>query len=149
MSGIDVAGLVLGALPIVISALENYKAGQGVVASLMKWRGLLDTLIHRLQNARCVISLKLETLLMAAGIDGQALQDEQHCIRLLMDQKVARKLQDYLRSSFDRFQSVVRSYERCLKLIAAELVEIQRLPHVSQMTLFSIHCDQLMCLGCN
>ncbi|KAF6229925.1 hypothetical protein HO133_004262 [Letharia lupina] len=75
---------------------------------------------------------------MAAGIDSQALQDEQHCIRLLMDQKVARKLQDYLRSSFDRFQSVVRSYERCLKLIAAELVEIQRLPHTAIDDLHSI-----------
>ncbi len=132
MSGIEVAALVLGVLPVVISALENYKAGQGLVASLMKWRGLLDTLIHRLQNARCVISLKLETLLMAAGVDGQALQNEQHLIRLLMDEKVVQKLQYYLRSSFDRFQSVLRTYERCLKLIATELVEIKRIPYVSQ-----------------
>ena len=146
MSGFEIAGLVLGALPIVVSALESYKAGQGLVASLMKWRGLLDTLIHRLQNARCVFSLKLETLLVAAGIDDQSLQNEQYCISFLMDEKVAQKLQDYLRSSFDRFQSVVRTYERCLKLIAAELVEIRRLPHVSQMTLLSRNCNQLTCI---
>ena len=96
----------------------------------MKWRGLLDTLIHRLQNARCVISSKLETLLMAAGVDDQALQDEGHLVRLLREKKVARKLQYYLRSSFDRFQSVLQTYERCLKLIATELVEIKGLPYV-------------------
>ena len=70
-----------------ISALENYKAGQGVVASLMTWRSLLDTSIHRLQHARCIFSLKIETLLKAAGIqiDGQNLQDKQYCIRILMN----------------------------------------------------------------
>ena len=131
MSGLEIAGVVLGALPIVISALENYKAGQGRLVSLRKWRGLLDTLIHRLQNARCVFTLKLETLLIAAGIDGQTLQNEQHYMRIFKDEKVAQKLQDYLRSSFDRFQSVVRTYESCLKRIAAKLVEIRRLPNVS------------------
>ena len=148
MSGFEIAGLVLGALPILISALENYKAGKGPVASWRKWRGLLDILIHRLHSARCVFTLKLETLLIAAGIDCQTLQNEQHYIRILTDEKVAQKLQEYLRSSFDRFQSVVQEYERCLKLIAAELTEIRRLPNVSQVTRLNKNCDNLMFIDC-
>ena len=150
MSGTEIAGFVLGALSVVISALEKYKAGQGPVASLMKWSSLLDTLIHRLQNARCVFSLKLETLLRAAGIriDGQNLQDGQYCIRILMNKRVARKLKKYLRSFFDRFQSVISKYESCLKLIAAELKNIRRLQNVSQLTRPNKHCDQLKYIDC-
>ena len=150
MSGTEIAGLVLGALPIVISALEKYKAGQGPVASLMRWRSLLDTLIHRLQNARCVFSLKLETLLIAAGIriDGRKSQNEQHCISILMNKRVARKLKKYLQSFFETFQSVIRKYESCLKLIAAALMNIQRRPNVSQMTRLNKNCDRLIYIDC-
>lgn len=150
MSGIKIAGLVLGALPVMISALQNYKAGQGAVASLMTWRSLLDASIHRLQHARCIFSLKIETLLRAAGIriDGQNLQDGQYCIRILMNERVARELKKYLRSFFDKFQSVIRKYENCLKLIAAELKNIERLPNMSQLTRPNKHCDQLMYIDC-
>ena len=143
MSGIELAGLVLGALPVMISALQNYKAGQGVVASLMTWRSLLDTSIHRLQHARCIFSLKIKTLLMAARIRirGQNLQDEQYCIRILMNERVARKLNKYLHPVFDNFQSVIRRYESCLKRIAAALENIPRLPNVSQMTRLNKNCD--------
>ena len=150
MSGIEIAGLVLGALPVVISALQNYKAGRGPFASLTKESGLLDSLIHRLQHARCVFSVKLETLLLAAGIwiHGQSLQNEHNCIRFLKKKKVARKLKKYLSSSFDNFLLVVERYESCLKRIAAELVNIQRLPNVSQITRLNKHCDGLICIDC-
>ena len=140
MSGIEVAGLVLGAIPIVISALQSYKAGQGPIASLKKRCGPLLTLIDRLQDARCVFAVKLETLLLAAGIwinNGQSLQNEDDCMRILMKKRVARKLKRYLRSYFDNFLSVVRRYEICLKTIAAALVNIQRLPNVSVKRLVS------------
>lgn len=150
MSGIEVAGLVLGALPVVISALQSYKAGQGPIASLMKRPGPLDNLIDRLQNARCVFSVKLETLLLVAGIwiNGQSLQNERDCMRILMKKRVARKLKKYLRSYFDNFLSVVRRYESCLKSIAAALVNIQRLPNVSQVTRLMKHCNRLICIDC-
>ena len=150
MSGIEIAGLVLGVLPVMIAALKSFRAGQNSAASLSQWRGSLDTLIHRLQNARCVFSLKLETLLLAAGIwiKGQSLQNEHNCIRILQKKWVARKLKRYLRSSFENFLLVVGRYESCLKLIAAKLVNIKRLPNVSQNTYLNSHCDQLMCIDC-
>ena len=150
MTGVEIAGLVLGALPVVISALQTYKAGQGPLASLTKSSALLDDLINRLQHARCVFSVKLETLLLAAGIwiNGQSLQNEHNCIRILKKKRVARKLQKYLRFSFNNFLSVVEGYESCLKRIAVELVNIQRIPNVSQITLPHKHCDELTCIDC-
>ena len=145
MSGTEIAGLVLGAFPVVISALQNYKAEQGPIASWTKWRTLLDHLIQRLQNARYVFSLKLQTLLLTAGIwiDGQVLQNEHDCIRLLKKKRVARKLTKLLYPSFDKFLSIIKRYESCLKRIAAALMNIQRLPNVSQMPRRDRRCDQL------
>ena len=150
MSGIEVAGLVLGVLPVVIAALKGLRAGQNALTSLSSSRRALDTLIHRLQNARCVFSLKLETLLLAAGIwiNGQSLQNENNCRRILQKKRVARKLEKYLRSSSDNFLLVVGRYESCLKLIAAELGNIKRLPNVSQLTCLNNYCDQLICIDC-
>ena len=150
MSGIETAGLVLGAIPIVISALQSYKAGQGPIASITKRCNPLVTLIDRLQDARCVFAVKFETLLLAAGIwiNGQSLQNEHNCMRILMKKRVARKLKRYLRSYFDNFLSVVGRYEICLKTIAAALVHIKRLPNVSQVTRLIRDCDQLICLDC-
>lgn len=50
MSGFEVAGIVLGVLPIVISAISDYKQKRGLLASFIKSRGLLDDLLHELRN---------------------------------------------------------------------------------------------------
>lgn len=54
MLGFEVAGVILGVLPLVIDALADYREGNGVVATLLKFRGLLDSLIHQLKTQKTI-----------------------------------------------------------------------------------------------
>lgn len=42
MSGFEIAGIVLGSLPLVISALEHYESGMDRVTVFFKWKDELD-----------------------------------------------------------------------------------------------------------
>lgn len=48
MSGVEIAGLVLGAIPIVYAALENYERALDPMKAFARWRGELEKLIKDL-----------------------------------------------------------------------------------------------------
>jgi hypothetical protein len=68
MSGFEVAGLVLGIIPLAISALEHYKAGRGWLKTWRDFDGQLDMLIHRLNVQRTFFHLHIIDLLRNAGV---------------------------------------------------------------------------------
>ncbi|PNP75039.1 hypothetical protein FNYG_11621 [Fusarium nygamai] len=90
MSGFEVSGVVLGALPLVISALSAYRRRKGVWASLRKSRGLLDDLIHQLKTQRTDFYLDILELLREARVP-EILEDgdptEEKCVDILRDAK--------------------------------------------------------------
>jgi hypothetical protein len=49
MSGVEVAGVVLGTLPILISALEKYRDALDPTVSFIKWKGVLPLLLQQLR----------------------------------------------------------------------------------------------------
>lgn len=133
MSGFEVCGVVLGVIPLVISALEHYKAGKGGVSSFMKWRGHLDTLIFRLKMQRTFFYLNILELLREAGVEeveeGGDLT-EADCLEVLRNAKRGDEIRDYLGLLYDPFLEVLGRYEGCLKTIAAKLGHIRRPPNV-------------------
>lgn len=133
MSGLEIAGLVLGAIPLVISALEHYKGGKGVATSFIKWRGHLDTLIFRLKLQQTLFYLNILELLRLANVveleDSVDLTEEE-CIAILSDAKLGKHLQEYLGPLNRTFLEVLGRYEICLKTIAGKLGRIRRLPKV-------------------
>jgi hypothetical protein len=131
MSGFEVAGTVLAVLPLVISALEHYKSGAGVASSFLKWRGHLDTLLYRLKTQRTLFYLNAMILLRAAGVEDLTGQNEEECVKVLMEADTGKVIKAYLDFSYSTFESVIREYERCLKTIVRKLVNIKRVPHVS------------------
>jgi hypothetical protein len=50
MSGIEVAGLALGALPILIAALESYNESLDPVKSFINWERELPKFIRKLRH---------------------------------------------------------------------------------------------------
>jgi hypothetical protein len=68
MSGFEIAGVVLGALPLVIPALHNYQTGKGVMATMFKFRGLLDKLIRQHRSQQVFFYGKIPILLREAQI---------------------------------------------------------------------------------
>ena len=134
MSGFEVAGVVLGVIPLAISALEHYKAGKGVASSFLKWRGLLDTLIFRLKLQKTFFYLQILELLREARVpdlDDRIDLTEEECVIILRSVKTGEEVQEYLGGLYTTFQDVLERYEACLKTIVAKLGHIQRLPGVS------------------
>ncbi|KAI1373035.1 hypothetical protein F4677DRAFT_235567 [Hypoxylon crocopeplum] len=141
MSGFEVAGVVLGAIPLVISALEHYKEGKGVAASFVKWRGQLDTLIFRLKLQRTFFYLQILELLRGAGVEdvaGRLDVTEEECVFILQNAKNGAEVQEYLGLLYDTFLEVLDRYEKCLKAIAAKLGHIHRPPNVAKDDLVAI-----------
>lgn len=78
MSGIEVAGLVLGALPLIITALDVYK---GTISTVSKWRCYareVDSLIRFLKLEDARLQSICEKLLngIVSGIDIKAMIED-------------------------------------------------------------------------
>ncbi|OTA62058.1 hypothetical protein K449DRAFT_351199 [Hypoxylon sp. EC38] len=123
MSGFEIAGVILGAIPIVISALEHYKAGKGVLASFIKWEGQLDTLIERLEDQRLSFYFNILELLQGAGVEDVINSDyvpEETCVSILQNMRNEAKIKEYFGAMYDRFLKILGRYEKCLKIIVSK-----------------------------
>ncbi|KAK6845647.1 hypothetical protein PG995_015757 [Apiospora arundinis] len=135
MSGFEIAGVVLGAIPLLISALEHYKSGKSTVATLVQWQGQLDTLLFRLKNQKLSFFFDILELLRSANVEDvieNPEMTETECLQVLSNAKTGAHLQEYLGQHYDAFIEILGRYESCLKLIARKLKHIRRLPDVAK-----------------
>ncbi|KAJ3578105.1 hypothetical protein NPX13_g2467 [Xylaria arbuscula] len=129
MSGFEIAGVVLGAIPLVISALEHYKAGKGAAATFFKCRDQLDTLICRLKLQQCLLYFNLVELLRDAGVEEAIEEDltEERCRRILEESKNEEAVRAYLGVvPYSMFLEILKRYETCLTVLARKLEHIHR-----------------------
>jgi len=70
MSGIEVAGLVLGSLPLIISALEHYESSLDRALAFFKWKGELDKAMRELWIQHSSYEMTLRSLLVGVVEDG-------------------------------------------------------------------------------
>ncbi|MCJ1261436.1 hypothetical protein MMC22_001300 [Lobaria immixta] len=69
MSGVEIAGLVLGAMPIVYAALENYEQALDPFKAFARWRGDLGDLIRDLWFQHTSYDLSIQALLISITTD--------------------------------------------------------------------------------
>ncbi|KAM3537191.1 hypothetical protein ARSEF1564_009891 [Beauveria bassiana] len=99
MSGFEIAGIVLGAIPIVIEALSAYREGKGFLATIGKSRGLVDELIHKLKTQQTLFYFDIVQLLREARVpeilmEGDPTADE--CIEILQVINTGNEVEQYL-----------------------------------------------------
>ncbi|KAI1409484.1 hypothetical protein F5Y13DRAFT_181986 [Hypoxylon sp. FL1857] len=141
MSGFEVAGVILGAIPLVISALEHYKTGKGVLVSFVKWDGQLDTLIEKLEDQRLSFYFDILELLHGAGVEDVISGDyvsEERCVSILQNMKNEVEIKEYFGAMHDRFLKILGRYEKCLRIIVSKLTHIYRPPNVAKDDLAAI-----------
>lgn len=63
MSGLEVAGVVLGSLPLVISALEHYAAGVATAKRYFRYKSELRSLVLQMNTERSIFINTMEQLL--------------------------------------------------------------------------------------
>jgi hypothetical protein len=97
LTGIEVAGVVLGVLPLVISALEHYAEGVGTIKRFLKFQREFKSLIVRLKAEQLMLSNSTRLLL-----EGVVTTEEQLDILLNEPERGYwndKKLDDELRAS--------------------------------------------------
>ncbi|KAK7728333.1 hypothetical protein SLS63_006781 [Diaporthe eres] len=150
MSGFEICGVVLGVIPLVISALEHYKAGKGVAATFVKWRGHLDTLIFRLKLQNTFFYLQIRELLreaQVAQLEGQIDLTEEQCMAVFRDKQTGEEIREYLGPLYDTFMEVLGRYELCLKTIVAKIGHIRRFPNAQKDDLSAVLAANTPCNG--
>lgn len=109
MSGFEIAGAVLGAIPLVISALESYKNGVLLIQRYRSYENEIQLLIRniniervRLQN---VCEKLLDGLAPSSQIDAMV---ENPGGGLWMDEEIQKKIRARLWRSWDVFEQTLR-----------------------------------------
>lgn len=118
----EIAGLVLGAVPLVISALEHYKEFSDQALVFWKWKGKLSKAIFRLVTERATYDQNLR-LMLARIVNHDDLdrlvedpQDELWTSReLLLD------LKSELSKAYGPCMELVKEMEAVMVAIAAAL----------------------------
>jgi hypothetical protein len=131
MTGFEVAGLVLAVVPIILSALENYKAGVHVIQRLYHWESQLLRLILSLKVQHARFKLNLEKLVRAAAPDDNIQEVPEDYNSLLWHGDMAISVERYLGSGHEAFRLTIEEYEGCVKRLVYKLRHVNRPRKVS------------------
>lgn len=140
MSGFEIAGVILGAIPLVISALEHYQSGKSAASAFLQWQGQLDTLIFRLKLQHTFFYLNTLELLRAARVeelDDRVDLTEDECAAILLAARTGKEVQRFLGPLYNLLLEILKRYEDCLKKIVTKISHIRRLTGVLTLLPFS------------
>ena len=133
MSGLEIAGVVLAVAPLIISALEEYKAGIHLVQRLYQWESQLSSLIRSLKVQHAKFKLNLEKLMRAAAPEQNIQEVPEDYNSALWHGPTAIQVKAYLAAAHEAFKVTVEEYESCMKRIAYKLRHVNRPRLVSMM----------------
>jgi hypothetical protein len=139
MSGVEVAGLVLGALPLIIQGavlrratanneltefigIEAYKDGLDPIKSFMGWEKELPYYTRKLRNQHATYEQTIEILFgsIATEIElAEMISDPRASQKLWKSKETA--LQEKLGKTYSSYQSTMGEIERITKKIASRL----------------------------
>lgn len=123
MSGIEVAGLVLGCLPLIIQGIESYNEGLDPVKAFVRWERDLPQLIRKLRNQHVHYAQTMRILLepITDEFELAEMLSDPAGARLWKDKKMAERLQSKLQDSYFAYQSTIADIEKITKKIASKL----------------------------
>ncbi|KAL6708129.1 hypothetical protein ACN47E_003313 [Coniothyrium glycines] len=124
MSGVEIAGLVLGCLPLIIQGIESYNEGLDPIKSFVRWERELPQFIRKLRNQHVhyaqTIRILLEPITSEVEL-AEMLSDPRTSQELWKSKNMVQKLQDKLQDSFQAYQSTISDIERIAIKIASKL----------------------------
>jgi hypothetical protein len=116
MSGFEVTGVVLGSIPLVISALEHYAQGVSSIKRMIKYRWELKELIIALQTQYGIYRNTCEQLLdglVSAPMLEELVKDSDS--PLWQDPSLNEKLRERLNTSYDNYLMLLKSLDATIE----------------------------------
>ena len=95
MSGIEIAGIVLGALPILFEALDGYRGSINRISQGVRKRKYVEKLARALRMQRQTLESILKIVLLESGCESLPAADE-HIRDCLNDPSNKARVKDYL-----------------------------------------------------
>ena len=112
MSGFEIAGLILGIVPLTIAALERYKTAHEMLRYFNHKSVYIDRLIQALEEQKFCLESELDIVLRAAGFEQQDVSTigGEYLRTILLRRDVAEELGRYLGRGYDLYR---RALARC------------------------------------
>ncbi|KAF4996932.1 hypothetical protein FDECE_12255 [Fusarium decemcellulare] len=126
MAGFEIAGIVLGSLPLLISAIEHYESNLDRATAFFKWQDELGRALRRFWYQHSLYEMTLRNVLkdIASPIEVEEMISEpQH--DLWASLKLREKLEDRLKSAYRPYLLTIKEMESCMKTLAGHL-DIER-----------------------
>lgn len=126
MSGFEVAGLVLGAIPLIISAIEHYESSLDRAKVFFKWQDVLEKARRDLwiQYSSYEMTLRLLLTDLASEAELEELLNEPKS-NLWDDPELINGLREKLGETYQVYVYTVSQMEGCVKTLARHL-DIER-----------------------
>ncbi|KAH6622380.1 hypothetical protein C7974DRAFT_415030 [Boeremia exigua] len=123
MSGVEIAGLVLGCLPLLIQGIESYNEGLDPIKSFMRWDKELPQCIRKLRNQHVHYEQTIRILLepITAESEFAELMTDPGRSQLWKDKDMTLRLKDRLQESYHAYQGTIVDIERITRQIASKL----------------------------
>lgn len=147
MSGFEIAGLIIGVVPLTIAALERYKTAHELLHRYSNKPVYIDRLIQALEEQKFCIESEFEIMLRAAGFEQQDISTVggDHLKTILLRRDVAEELGRYLGRGYDPYRKalvrceaslgdIVRNIRGLVPGSPVSLLTAMKLPTNSQMT---------------
>jgi predicted exporter len=142
MSGIEVAGLVLGCLPLLIQGalignssdsfipanettigIESYNEGLDPIKSFVRWERELPQFIRKLRNQHVHYAQTIRILFepITSEVELADMMANPGSAELWKGKAMAKRLQERLQESYQAYQGTIVDIERITKKIASKL----------------------------
>jgi hypothetical protein len=124
MSGLEVAGVILGSFPLIISSLENWNSIARIGGYFWKIRREYDKCWNDARYYQLVYRNNLEDLLLPTILDKSAIEDlmkDPGGDKWKSDHTLQTKLEDRLRGSYHVYEDVLMRMNEITKELAREL----------------------------
>jgi hypothetical protein len=122
MSGIEVAGLLLGVIPLVISALEHYEGTLEPTIAFFKWNSELSAAVRKLWMQHTLYEQSIRLMLTPITNDQELneMMDDTES-GLWKDADLADQLRQRLGKAYNPYLSTIKEIEGIMKTLAEKL----------------------------
>ncbi|PNP79395.1 hypothetical protein FNYG_07230 [Fusarium nygamai] len=122
MSGFEIAGIVLGSIPLLISAIEHYSDSLDRATTFFKWKDGLNSALREFWYQHSSFELTLRNILKDVASPSEIeemIGDPHH--ELWKSRDLSQALQEMLKFAYRPYISTIKDMHGCMKRLAGHL----------------------------